>query len=81
MSALNRFLRDNRGILIISPFYAALVVVITILYDINIEYCFYIIGFFVIFLAVSLGIQFGNYKRQLQNEKITIDTDADDKQK
>lgn len=62
MSDNHSFWKYSRWIFVTAVFFIAIIIGITALYNINIEYSLYFIGFFVIFFAVVLVLQYRNYK-------------------
>ena len=59
-----------------------MIAVITILYDVNIEYIFYIAGFYLVFWFVAMGMQYKAFKerRAREAEKSNL-TDSEDQMK
>ena len=82
MSERRSFLKENRAFFWICPFFIAMIAVITILYDVNIEYIFYIAGFYLVFWFVAMGMQYKAFKerRAREAEKSNL-TDSEDQMK
>ena len=68
MSERRSFLKENRAFFWVCPFFLAMIAVITILYDVNIEYGFYIAGFYLVFWFFAMGMQYKAFKERRAKE-------------
>ncbi len=70
MSEKHSFWNEIKGYLWIAPVYVAVTVAVTVLYDLNREYCFYVNGFFLVMFVAAVVIaylQFLRREREIQN--------------
>lgn len=77
MSEKHNFWKKNRGWLYSVPLFILVVIGITVLYGINVEYSIYILGFYMILIAVTLMIQYTEYRKDNKDTGIIYSEDED----
>ena len=63
-----QFWKEQKGYLYVIPFYVAVLGMLAFLYQVNLEICFYITAFYVIFSGIALALQYSNFKKRKLKE-------------
>ena len=77
MSEKHNFWKKNRGWLYSVPLFILVVIGITVLYGINVDYSIYILGFYMILTAITLMIQYTEYRKDNKDTGTIYSEDED----
>lgn len=77
----HKFWNEIKGFLWIAPAYLIATMIVTGLYDINREYCFYMDGFFLVLFAAAILIAHSHYVRRERATQITQIPDEEAKKR
>ena len=60
------FFKDNKGFIYVVPFFLVITILVASLYEVNKEYIFYFITFYIISYIIAMVMQYMNHRKNLE---------------
>lgn len=74
-----RFFKENKGFIYVFPVFLVIIILVANLYEVNMEYIFYFIAFYILSYIAAIAIQYVNYRKRLKSYKQQIELINKDK--